>query len=71
VTAIVLLVGFAGALAHAGEKGEKEPIAIIELGGTGEWTFTGKTSFGPSAASPSIGDGRLIESARQALYVFP
>ena len=22
----------------------------IELGGTGEWTFTGETSFGPSAA---------------------
>jgi hypothetical protein len=50
VTAVVLLVGFAGAPAHAGEKGEKEPIAIIELGGTGEWTFTGKTSFEPSAA---------------------
>jgi hypothetical protein len=35
---------------HAGEKGEKEPVAIIELGGTAEWTFTGETSLGPSAA---------------------
>jgi hypothetical protein len=49
-TTAVVLVGFTGTHAHAGEKGEKEPIAIIELGGTAEWTFTGETSLGPSAA---------------------
>jgi hypothetical protein len=29
---------------------EKEPTAIIELGGTGEWGLPGASSFGPSAA---------------------
>jgi hypothetical protein len=32
-------MGFTGAPAHAGEKDEKEPVAIIELGGTPEWAF--------------------------------
>jgi hypothetical protein len=30
--------------------GEKEPTAIVELGGAGEWGFPGTSSFGPSAA---------------------
>src|SRR5580693_6593164 len=29
---------------------EKEPTAIIELGGTGEWGLPGASSFGPSLA---------------------
>jgi hypothetical protein len=29
---------------------EKEPSAIIELGGAGEWGIPGSSSFGPSAA---------------------
>jgi hypothetical protein len=29
---------------------EKEPTAIIELGGAGEWGLPGSSSFGPSAA---------------------
>jgi hypothetical protein len=43
-----LLLGFTAA--QAGEKGDKEPIAIIELGGTSEQTFTDETSLGPSVA---------------------
>jgi hypothetical protein len=35
--------------AHAEEK-EKEPLAIVELGGAGEWSLSGGSSFGPSAA---------------------
>jgi hypothetical protein len=34
---------------EAAEK-EKEPLAIIELGGAGEWGLSGGSSFGPSAA---------------------
>jgi hypothetical protein len=49
-TAAVAFMGFTGAQAHAGEKDEKEPVAIIELGGAAEWAFTGETSLGPSAA---------------------
>jgi hypothetical protein len=30
--------------------GGKEPTAIVELGGAGEWGFPGTSSFGPSAA---------------------
>lgn len=29
---------------------EKEPTAIIELGGAGEWGFPEESSYGPSAA---------------------
>jgi hypothetical protein len=49
-TAAAAFMGFTGTQAHAGEKGEKEPVAIIELGGTAEWAFTGETGLGPSAA---------------------
>jgi hypothetical protein len=30
--------------------GEKEPSAIVELGGAGEWGLRGGSSYGPSAA---------------------
>jgi hypothetical protein len=29
---------------------EKEPVAVIQLGGGSEWAFNGGSSFGPSAA---------------------
>ena len=38
------------AAARAGEKEEKEPTLIIELGGVGEGDFSGKPGSGPSAA---------------------
>ena len=41
-----LLPGLSAALAE-----EKEPLAVIELGGAGEWGWTnGGSSFGPTAA---------------------
>jgi hypothetical protein len=46
VTAAVALTNVQ---ARAEEK-EKEPLAIIELGGAGEWALSGGSSFGPSAA---------------------
>jgi hypothetical protein len=42
---IVLLL-----LAQRVHAEEKEPAAIIELGGAGEWGLLGASSFGPSAA---------------------
>ena len=35
--------------ARAGEK-EKEPDAILEIGGSGDWSVSGPFSFGPTAA---------------------
>jgi hypothetical protein len=54
MTARTLLFGSVSAAllavqAHAEEK-EKEPVAIVELGGAGEGSFSGASSFGPSAA---------------------
>jgi hypothetical protein len=43
------VVSLTGVQARAAEK-EKEPLAIIELGGAGEWGLSGGSSFGPSAA---------------------
>jgi hypothetical protein len=34
---------------RAGEK-EKEPDAILEIGGSGNWSLSGPSSFGPTAA---------------------
>jgi hypothetical protein len=42
-------VAFTGAPAGAGEK-EKEPDAILEIGGSGNWNMTGPSSFGPTVA---------------------
>jgi hypothetical protein len=36
--------------AEQGRAGEKEPSAIVEIGGTGEWSLPGGSSLGPSAA---------------------
>jgi hypothetical protein len=48
----VLLLLIAGLLFFtASEQAqEKEPTAIIEIGGAGEWGLPGASSFGPSAA---------------------
>jgi hypothetical protein len=69
-TAAVLIASFAAVQAHAGEKGEKEPVAIIELGGAAERTFTGETSIGPSAAVEfePIKDWLEIEVGTGALF---
>jgi hypothetical protein len=44
---LITSFGFEGVLA---EEKEKEPLAIIELGGAGGWGLSGGSSFGPSAA---------------------
>jgi hypothetical protein len=46
---VISAIAFTGAQVRAEEK-EKEPLAILELGGTGEWAPSGGSSFGPSAA---------------------
>jgi hypothetical protein len=43
------IVALTAVLAHAEEK-EKEPDAIFELGGSGNWGLSGPFSFGPTAA---------------------
>lgn len=42
--AVLLLPG------TSARAGDKEPTAIVELGGAGEWGLPGASSFGPSAA---------------------
>jgi hypothetical protein len=46
VTMAAAVAVFAGAAAAE----EKEPTAVIAIGGTGEWALPGATSFGPSAS---------------------
>ena len=46
---LVVVCAVAGSLMHARAE-EKEPSAILELGGAGEWGFRGASSFGPSVA---------------------
>jgi hypothetical protein len=62
---VLLLIAALLFLATSGQAEEKEPIAIIELGGTGEWGLAGASSFGPSAAvefTPPIKDWLEIEA---------
>jgi hypothetical protein len=49
VIGVIVALLSAAANAQAEEK-EKEPFAILELGGAGGWSFGGASSFGPSAA---------------------
>ena len=50
-TKIALLWALLGGTGHAfGQAEEQEPVAILELGGAGEWAFNGGSSFGPTAA---------------------
>jgi hypothetical protein len=37
-------------LAVTAQAEEKEPAAVVEIGGAGEWDIGGGSSFGPSAA---------------------
>ena len=46
---IVSAIALIGVQARAAEK-EKEPLAIIELGGAAEWGVSGGSGFGPSVA---------------------
>jgi hypothetical protein len=41
------VVALTGMQARAEEK-EKEPLAIVEIGGSGSWTLSGDSSFGPT-----------------------
>jgi len=49
VTGVIVALLSMAADAQAEEK-EREPFAIVELGGAGGWTLSGGSSFGPSAA---------------------
>jgi hypothetical protein len=42
-----LLLCAAGALAQSNEK---DPVAVVELGGAASWNFKGGSSFGPTVA---------------------
>jgi hypothetical protein len=46
----VLLIAAPLFLTASAQAQEKEPTAIIEIGGAGEWGLPGASSFGPSAA---------------------
>jgi len=46
---VALSVAVTAVQARAGEK-EKEPDAIVELGGSGNWNMSGPFSFGPTVA---------------------
>src|SRR5580700_8898327 len=43
----VSVVALTAMQAQAEEK-EKEPLAIVEIGGSGGWTLSGDSSFGPT-----------------------
>lgn len=45
MAALLMYMGYA-----FGQAKEKEPAAIIEIGGAGEWAFKGGSSFGPTVA---------------------
>jgi hypothetical protein len=46
---VAISVAVTAVQARAGEK-EKEPDAIVELGGSGNWNMSGPFSFGPTVA---------------------
>jgi len=46
----LLLIAACLFCATTAQAEEKEPTAIVELGGAGEWSLSGGSSFGPSAA---------------------
>lgn len=47
---VLLLIAVLLFVSARAQAEEKEPSAIIELGGSGEWGLPGASSFGPSAA---------------------
>ena len=47
---LLLLIAVLLLLSKSACAEEKEPTAIIELGGAGEWGVPGASSYGPSAA---------------------
>ena len=46
----LLLIATLSFFTTCAQAAEKEPSAIVELGGAGEWGLQGTSSFGPSAA---------------------
>jgi hypothetical protein len=49
VWAAISIIALIGVPARAEEK-EKEPDAIVEIGGSSNWSLSGAFSFGPTAA---------------------
>ena len=47
---IVTMVAAVAAVATTAAAEEKEPTAVVAIGGAGEWGLPGATSFGPSAS---------------------
>jgi hypothetical protein len=43
-------ISLASLLCAEARAEEKEPFAIVEIGGAGDWGLSGRSSFGPSAA---------------------
>jgi hypothetical protein len=48
--ALIALIPVISATSGAASAEEKEPVAVLELGGAGSWDVRGAASFGPSAA---------------------
>ena len=48
--ALIALIPVISATSGAALAEEKEPVAVLELGGAGSWDVRGAASFGPSAA---------------------
>jgi hypothetical protein len=48
--ALIALIAAISVAAGAALAQEKDPVAILELGGAGSWNVRGGASFGPSAA---------------------
>ena len=47
---LLLLIAVSLLFSRSARAQEKEPSAIVELGGAGEWGLPGASSFGPSVA---------------------
>jgi hypothetical protein len=67
---VTMSAAIAASAATAASAEEKEPTAIVAIGGAGEWGLPGATSFGPSASvefSP-IKDWLEIEIGAATLF---
>jgi hypothetical protein len=49
-SASIALIPILSAMAAVASAEEKEPVAVLELGGAGSWDVRGGASFGPSSA---------------------
>jgi hypothetical protein len=48
--ALVAVIAIGAVFIAKAQAEEKEPTAVVEIGGAGEWNLAGGSSFGPSAA---------------------